>query len=153
MGKKMRAAEIVQALETEEEGSEELDTAIAEYLGHKIIRGTPGDIRNASGRAIIQWQPPHFLAGTKEPCPKFSRSLDMAYSLIPNTGPFGQWRTITQNRGYIDGVYQNGNAVVVIHHPLSSGGGPRYMGNARTLSTAVCAAAIRAIEAQNGNHL
>ena len=79
-----------------------------------------------------------------DPVLKYTGSMDAAYSLVPFDPELGHWNMVLQNHGYVRGVYQNGNAVVDIHSPLSSGGGPYFRGNTKLMAAAISAAGLRA---------
>lgn len=59
-----------------------LDEEIAIALGHKT--GTA--IANYTMEMIltIEWKKPHPYAGMKEPCPRWTESLDAALTLVPD---------------------------------------------------------------------
>jgi hypothetical protein len=81
------------------------------------------------------------------PFPHYTLSIDAALTLVPdNDSPElpGKWRWALAWPAYVDGVWQPGKHRADIHHPLSSGGGPRWVGLGATPAIALCIAALRA---------
>ena len=80
--------------------------------------------------------------------------LDAAMMLAPVSerkgpgyhGGFGgnYWAIHIETLGYDDGVYQKGRAACVIHHPLSSGGGPLVKAFHPFVGVAVLIATLKA---------
>lgn len=80
--------------------------------------------------------------------------FDAAMMLAPvseRTGPGyhggfsgNYWAIRIDTIGYDDGVYQQGQAACVIHHPLSSGGGPLVKGFHASPGVAVLIATLKA---------
>jgi hypothetical protein len=59
----------------------ELDCEIGQMLGAKIERRQANYTMEFA--PVIHWQAPHPYAGMKEPCPRFTASLDAAVTLVP----------------------------------------------------------------------
>jgi hypothetical protein len=75
---------------------------------------------------------------------RFTSSIDDACYCIPAGGAYGRWKFYMTNAAYLDGVYQEEKAYARTDSPLSSGGGPYFIGLANTMAGAICAAGLRA---------
>lgn len=73
-------------------------------------------------------------------------TIEDAIAMIPKDDDGLPWRWRLSQPGYENGVYLDGKAKAEIHHPLSSGGGPRFIGIAETPADAMRQAAIKARE-------
>jgi len=140
-------SDLIARLEKATGPDRQLDCEIAEALGHSIVWKQANYTMEAF--PAILWRKPHPYAGMKEPCPKWTSSIDAAMTLVPegwrvNSGDFsvegrfawmltlaGQPRTewFARRRSMTDDY----------------DGDPLYMsGRGKTLSIALCIAALKA---------
>ena len=130
--------ELIDRLEAAEEGSRELDAEIFCAIG-----GTVKEVTEVGGHKHKRWIDADGVRWQSD-ATLFSLSLDAALTLMPEGWDghgFIHWP------GRKDGVIIN-NAACTLHHNFSSGGGPRVTSYAATRALAVCAAALRAREAE-----
>lgn len=115
----MDLSDLITKLEQAGEGSRELDWAIRDQM---MEFGWPGD-----------------------QTPLYSISVDDALTLAPRWEGYGDvgqhWFLCTPGRD--NGTFI-GDFRCTIHHPVSSGGGPKFDGYGPTASLAICIAALKA---------
>ena len=74
-------SDLIARLEKATGPDRQLDCEIAEALGHSIVWKQANYTMEAF--PAILWRKPHPYAGMKEPCPKWTSSIDAAMTLVP----------------------------------------------------------------------
>lgn len=136
--------QIIELLERAEEGSQDLDVMVAQLLGHKI--GWSQARYTGEQFAVIDWQKPHPYAGMREPCPKFTSSMDDILCLVNQMFP-----AFELEFRYIGGMKKNIGGMKKTHVKLTLAPTSKsHSASAHYPAQAVSLALMKAIHASPG---